>query len=88
MRAAIAAILNFNRDKRYEVAIKNRYPDIENDSWEVHIFVREEGRSGLLECGLLCHAIELISIEFLCVNSEYDISTNDKPHFRPSFKIW
>ena len=88
MRAAIAAILSFSNDNRYQVAIQNRFPWTDNDSWEVHIFVREEGLSGLLDCGLLAHAIELIGTEFLSNDSEYDISTNDEPHFRPSFKIW
>lgn len=88
MRAAIAVILSFSNDKRYEVAIQSRFPDLSYDSWEVHIFVRDERKSGLLDCGLLAHAIEQIAHEFLTNDSEYDISTSDKPHFRPSFKIW
>lgn len=88
MRAAIAAILSFSNDKRYQVAIQPRCPELDKDSWEVHIFVKEEGLSGLLDCGLLAHSIELITTDFLAVDSEYDISTIGKPHFRPSFKIW
>ena len=88
MRAAIAAILSFSNDKRYQVAIQPRFPECVKDSWEVHIFVKEEGLSGLLDCGLLGHSIEQIAGEFLCGDSEYDISTIGKPHFRPSFKIW
>lgn len=88
MRAAIAAILSFSNDKRFQVAIKPKCPELDKDSWEVHIFVKEKGLSGLLECGLLAHAIEEITIEFLAVDSEYDISTIGKPQLRPSFKIW
>lgn len=88
MRAAIAAIFSFSKDDRYEVAIKQRWPNPEDADWEVHIFVREDGKSGLLNCGLLCNAIEMLSYNCLATESEYDISTSDKPHFRPSFKIW
>lgn len=88
MRAAIAAIISFSSDKRYEVAVQPRFPEEFKDSWEVHIFVREERKSGLFDCGLLAHAIEQIGTEFLSVDSEYDISTNDVPKLRPSFKIW
>lgn len=88
MRAAIAVILSFSNDKRYEVAIQPRFPEVYKDSWEVHIFVREEKLSGLLDCGLLAHAIEQIATEFLTNDSEYNISTNDVPKLRPSFKIW
>lgn len=88
MRTAIAAIISFHDDGRYQVAIKQRWPNPADADWEVHIYVREEGKSGLLNCALLAHAIEMLSSNFLATESEYDISTNDEPHFRPSFKIW
>ena len=88
MRAAIAAILSFSQDNRYQVAIQKRNQWSDKDDWEVHIFVREEKLSGLFECGLLAHAIEQLGTEFLSIDSEYDISTSGEPNLRQSFKIW
>ena len=88
MRAAIAAIISLCDSERYQVAIQKRSPLPEVDKWEVHIFVKEEHKSGLLDCALLAHAIEQMGTEFLVTDSEYDISTIGKPQLRPSFKIW
>ena len=88
MRTAIAAILSFSKDGRYEVAIQQRLTFMERDEWEVHIFVREEKLSGLLNCALLAHSIEQLSIDLLSCESKYNISTKEEPNDRPSFKIW
>lgn len=88
MRAAIAAIISFSKDKRYEVAIRERYPYQGNTEWEVHIFVRDEHLSGYMNCALLANAIEMLTCDFLATESRYDISTKGEPNYRPSFKIW
>lgn len=88
MRDAISAIISFSNDNRYEVAIQKRFAWSDKDSWEVHIFVRDEQLSGLLNCALLAHSIEMLTCDFLATESTYDISTKVEPNHRPSFKIW
>lgn len=88
MRAAIHALFSFSSDGRYEVAIQKRFTGTDQDDWEVHLFIREQKRSGLMDCALLSHAIEQISTDLLAVESEYDMSTSGEPVRVPSFKIW
>lgn len=88
MRAAIHALFSFSKDSRYEVAIEKRFTGTDRDDWEVHLFIRERSLSGLLDCALLCNAVEHISTSFLATESQYDISTSGETDWVPSFKIW
>lgn len=87
MCCAIKMLLSFS-DGRYDVAIHNRHESYDNDEWAVHVFIREKGLSGRLNCALLCNAIEQISSTFLASDSMYDISTSGEQNFVPSFVIW
>ena len=88
LRAAISAIISLCRDNRYEVAIQQRWPFQEDGEWEVHIFVREDDKSGLMGCALLANAIETISADLLATHSQYNMATSGEPNYKPSFKIW
>lgn len=87
MCCAIKMLFSFS-DGRYDVAIHNRHESYDNDEWAVHVFIREKGLSGKLNCALLCNAIEQISCNLLSTDSMYDISTSTEPNFVPSFIIW
>ena len=88
LRTILNALFSFEKDGRYGVAIKNRFVNDCYYSWEVHVFVRDDRKSGLLFLALLAHAIELISTEFLAVESHYDLGTIKGEHIVQSWKIW
>lgn len=88
MRSAIHTLLSFSYDGRYEVAIRKRSECLDNDEWEVHIFVSDKRLSGFINCALLSNVIEQISCSFLATDSEYDTSTSGESNIVPSFKIW
>ena len=88
LRTAISAILSFSDALRYQVAIQQRWAGHDEDDWEVHVFVVDEKKSGLINCALLCNAIEQISTDFLTTESHYNMATKDVPNNKPSFKIW
>lgn len=88
MRIALKALLSFSYDGRYEVAIRKRFEISDNDEWEVHLFLREKGLSGFLNCALLSNAIEQISSTFLSTDSIYDKSTSGEKDLVPSIVIW
>lgn len=88
LRTAIKAILSFSEDGRYEVAIQERGSGHKDGAWEVHIFVRDDHKSGLLNCALLANAIEQISTDCLATESEYNMGIREVENIRQSFKIW
>lgn len=88
MRVAIKALLSLSYDNRYEVAIQERWEDHPEAGWELHIFVRDPEKAGLLTCGLLANAIENINVHFLTIESRYNIGIREVADWKPSFKIW
>lgn len=88
LRTILDALFSFEKDGRYGVAIQKRFGNITSDDYEVHVFVREDGLSGHLSLALLAHAIEMVSTEFLAVESHYDLGTIKGEHVVQSWRIW
>lgn len=88
LKTIIDELFSFERDGRYGVAIKLRYEDDPSYGYEVHVYVRGVSRSGLLSLALLAHAIEMVSYDFLAVESSYDLGTIKGENIVPSWKIW
>lgn len=88
LRTILVALFSFEKDGRYGVAIQNRYENDPSQSFEVHVFVRDDKKSGHLTLALLAHAIELVSYDFLAVESHYDLGTIKGEHVVQSWKIW
>lgn len=88
LRTILSALFTVRKVRRYQVAIQERFGDIGNDSWEVHLYLSKKRLSGMVDLILLAHSIELLSDNYLAVESEYDISTTDERNMVPSIKIW
>lgn len=88
LRTILDVLFSFEKDGRYGVAIQTRYENDPTRDYEVHVFLREDGLSGHLNLALLAHAIELVSTEFLAVESQYDLGTIKEEHVVQSWKIW
>lgn len=88
LRAAIDCILSFREDGRFKVAIMKRYPDEILDDWEVHLYIREKGKAGLIALAVLAQAIESLSTDFLSCESTFDAGTRKGEEIVQSVKIW
>lgn len=88
LRTVLNALFSFEKDGRYGVAIQSRYESDPSHGYEVHVFVRDEKKSGHLTLALLAHAIELVSYDFLACESHYDLGTIKGENIVPSWKIW
>lgn len=88
LRTILDALFSFSKDDRYGVAIKNPSEVDPTDSYEVHVFLRDNRKSGFLTLALLAHAIELVSFDFLACESVYDLGTIKGEHFVQSWRIW
>ena len=90
MRAAIQAIISLTDPDRYCVAIEERTAatTFSPADYEVHLYLREPKKSGLLDLTLLGKAIVDMSIEYLLVESTYDAGTEKGKDIRNSIKIW
>lgn len=88
LRTILDALFTFEKDGRYGVAIKGRFEFDPTDSYEVHVFVRDDKKSGHLTLALLAHAIELVSYDFLACESQYDLGTIKGEHIVQSWRIW
>lgn len=90
MRAAIQAIISMTDPDRYSVAIAERFTATETSpaDYEVHLYVRDTNKAGLLDLTLLAKAIESMGIRFNSVESTYDAGTEKGKDIRNSVKIW
>lgn len=90
MRLALDAIINLTDPERYCVAITERYSMYkETDTqYEIHLYIRDDKKSGLMDLMLLAHAIEVMGTEFLATDSTYDAGTLKQSDVRNSIKIW
>lgn len=88
LRTILDALFSFEKDGRYGVAIQPRWKNDPTRDYEVHVFIREDGLSGHLTLALLAHTIELLSSDFLAVESRYDLGTIEGEHIVQSWKIW
>lgn len=90
MRMAINVLIELTNPDRYAVAIEQRLPATsERDAdYEVHLYVRERTKAGLINLTLLAHAIEELGTHFLAVDSTHDAGTVKGEDIRNSVKIW
>ena len=88
LRTILSALLSLRKDHRFQVAIQERFAGMEQDSWEIHLFLSKKRLSGMVDLALLAHVIEQMSDDYLACESEYDISTTGERDMVPSIKIW
>lgn len=90
MRMAINVLIRLTDKDRYCVAIAERQPATkDNDAdYEVHLYLRDPKKSGLIDLALLAHAIENMGTSYLAVDSTYDAGTEKGEDIRQSIKIW
>ena len=90
MRDAINAIFELTDSDRYKVAIAERYVGAheENQDFELHLYLAEPPKSGIITLALLGHAIEELSSLYLTMTSTYDAGTEKGKDIRQSIKIW
>lgn len=90
MRDAIDAIIKLTDPERYCVAIQQRNTELygDNSDYELHLYVRDQNKSGYLDLALLAHAIEEMSTHFMAVDTTYDAGTEKGKDIRQSVKIW
>ena len=90
MRMAINVLLRLTDPDRYCVAIAERYQGAEasEQDYELHLYLRDPIKSGLIELALLARAIEDLGTHYLTVASTYDAGTTKGEDIRQSIKIW
>ena len=90
MRTAIAALIRLTDKDRYDVAISVRIPNnIEFlQDYEVHLYLKNSEKSGLIELAMLARVIEDMGTHFLACESTYDAGTIKGEDIRNSVKIW
>lgn len=90
MRKAINILIRVTDPDRYCVAIEDRSPEGEDDNskYELHLYLRDPQKSGLINLTLLANAIEQMGTHFLAINSTYDAGTKKGEDIRQSIKIW
>ena len=90
MRTAIAAIIRLTDKTRYEVAIAVREPnEIEFlQDYELHLYLRNPEKAGLIELAMLARVIEDMGTHFMTCESTYDAGTKKGEDIRHSVKIW
>ena len=90
MRAAIQAIISLTDPDRYCVAIeeKTAATKFSPADYEVHLYLRDPQKSGLIDLMLLAKAIEEMGTKFLSVESTYDAGTEKHKQISNSVKIW
>lgn len=90
MRTAIATIIRLTDKTSYEVAIAVREPnELEFlQDYELHLYLRNPEKSGLIELAMLARVIEDMGTHFLTCESTYDAGTVKGEDIRHSVKIW
>lgn len=90
MRYAIYALMRLTDKERYCVAIAERFTgtDYKEPDYELHLYLRDPRKSGLINLTLLANAIEQMGTHFLAVNSTYDAGTTKGEDIRQSIKLW
>ena len=85
MRAAIQTIISLTDPAIEERLTATTFSPADN---EVHLYLREPQKSGLVDLMLLAKAIEEMGTSFLAVESTYDAGTEKHKEIRNSVKIW
>ena len=90
MRIAIDSLFQLTDPDRYCVAIAERMPatDTCEADYELHMYLRDPQKSGLVSLTLLANAIESLGTSYMVVDSTYDAGTTKGEDIRNSIKIW
>lgn len=90
MKEAINLLIGITDKDRYCVAVAERYPESEDfkDNYELHLYLRDPSKSGIIDLTLLAHTIEVMGKHFIAVESTYDAGTIKGEDIRQSVKIW
>lgn len=90
MRLALDAIINLTDPNRYCVAMTERFPMYKEMAaeYDIHLYLRDPKKPGIIDLALLAHAIENMGTRFLSVESNYDAGTLKDSDIRNSIKIW
>lgn len=90
MRLAIDVLINLTDPERYCVAMAERLPatELKDADYEIHLYLRDPIKSGIMDLVLLAHAIEEMGTGFLATDSTYDAGTTKGTDIRNSIKIW
>lgn len=90
MRTAIATLIRLTDKDRYDVAIAVREPnELEFlQVYELHLYLRQPEKAGLIELAMLARVIKDMGTHFLTCESTYDAGTVKGEDIRHSVKIW
>lgn len=90
MRKAINILIRLTQPDRYCVAIEDRFPELDDaaDKYQLHLYLRNPEKAGLIELAMLVRVIEDMGTHFLTCESTYDAGTEKGKDIRHSVKIW
>lgn len=90
LRDVINALFTLTDPDRYAVATAERFPATQDEpaDYEVHLFVRDPLKSGIVDLACLARAIENLATQYHTVDSTYDAGTEKGKDIRQSVKIW
>lgn len=90
MRKAINILIRLTQPDRYCVAIEDRFPELDDaaDKYQLHLYLRNPEKAGLIDLAMLARVIEEMGIHFLTCESTYDAGTIKGKDIRNSVKIW
>ena len=90
MKRAINSLIRLTQPDRYCVAIEDRFPELDNaaDKYQLHLFLRNPEKAGLIELAMLARVIEDMGTHFLTCESTYDAGIKKGEDIRNSVKIW
>ena len=90
MKKAINSLIRLTQPDRYCVVIEDRFPELDNaaDKYQLHLFLRNPEKAGLIELAMLARVIEDMGTHFLTCESTYDAGIKKGEDIRNSVKIW
>ena len=90
MRKAINILFRLTQPDRYCVAVEDRFPELDDaaDKYQLHLYLRNPEKAGLIDLAMLARVIEDMGTHFLTCESTYDAGTIKGKDIRNSVKIW
>ena len=90
MKEAIYLLISLTDKDRYSVAVAERFAPTQDDGgdYEVHLYVRDQRKSGYIDLATLARAIENLGTHFHTLDSTYDAGTIKGKDIKQSVKIW
>jgi len=87
---AINVLIQLTDPDRYVTAVAQRMPATSDSDadYEIHLYLRNPEKSGLIELAMLARVIEDMGTHYLSCESTYDAGTEKGKDIRHSIKIW